>query len=101
MYHVPCEHKSICVDAVIIESSYSIAIEYDSWYYHGSRVKKDELRNDRILAAGWKLLVIKSNRMLPTEIQLQLSLEQLRDSKNFVEIILDDWGIGNTRTASN
>lgn len=93
---VPCETKAICVDAAIIEGSNSIAVEYDSWYYHGGRTEKDELRNSRILKAGWRLLVIKSNRMLPNEVQLELALDQLRNKASFIEIVLDDWGIGNT-----
>lgn len=73
-----------------------IAIEYDGWFWHGHNVDYDKQRDANLLAIGWKILRIRSGRKLPTQNQLDNSLAQLRNDEVRVEIILDDWGVGDT-----
>ncbi len=75
-------------------SKEKIAIEYDSWYWHGDRLEGDAERDKELLSAGWKILHIKSNSKLPTQYQLGAALALLRNGEVLTEIVLRDWGKG-------
>lgn len=81
-----------CIDVALIANK--IAIEYDSWYWHGHRLDTDEQRDEFLFSAGWKVLHIRSNNKLPTRQQLDVATAQLQSGKNKTEIVLDDWGHG-------
>lgn len=70
-----------------------IAIEYDSYYYHGDR--DDRPRNKDILDAGWKLWRIRSNSAIPKKHTAEYAINQLEttDRTHFVTT-LKDWGHG-------
>ena len=70
-----------------------IAIEYDSYYYHGDR--DDRPRNKEILEAGWKLWRIRSNWAIPKKHIAEYAINQLTatDRTHFVTT-LKDWGHG-------
>tara|TARA_Y100000361_G_C11160476_1_gene346968 strand:+ start:2330 stop:3538 length:1209 start_codon:yes stop_codon:yes gene_type:complete len=70
-----------------------IAIEYDSYYYHGDR--DDRPRNKEILDAGWKLWRIRSNWAIPKKHTAEYAIKQLTttDRTHFVTT-LKDWGRG-------
>lgn len=70
-----------------------IAIEYDSYYYHGDR--DDRPRNKEILDAGWKLWRIRSNWAIPKKHTAEYAINQLEttDRTHFVTT-LKDWGHG-------
>ena len=70
-----------------------IAIEYDSYYYHGDR--DDRPRNKEILNAGWKLWRIRSNWAIPKKHTAEYAINQLTttDRTHFVTT-LKDWGRG-------
>lgn len=70
-----------------------IAIEYDSYYYHGDR--DDRPRNKEILEAGWKLWRIRSNWAIPKKHIAEYAINQLvtTDRTHFVTT-LKDWGRG-------
>lgn len=38
-----------------------IAIEYDSWFWHGGKLEKDARRDACLLSRGWKILRVKTN----------------------------------------
>lgn len=69
-----------------------IAIEYDSWYWHGDKIE-DGSRDEYLLSEGWKVLHIKSNGLLPTKSQISRAVRAL-DSTRMTEITLEDWGHG-------
>lgn len=88
----PCD--SYYIDIALLDEM--IAIEYDSWFWHSHRLEYDEKRDKELIAAGWKILRVKSNEQLPTKKQLSNALRQLRAGKMKNEIILNDWGRGRT-----
>lgn len=76
-----------------------VAIEYDCWYWHGNRQEEDRQRDADLIAAGWKVLHIKSNMNLPQQDELFDTIVLLQaDGRNQAEIILDDWGKGPTHS---
>jgi hypothetical protein len=50
-----------------------------------------------MIAAGWRVLRVKSNGQLPTRKQLDAAIARLLAGEDQVEIVLDDWGEGPTR----
>lgn len=72
-----------------------IAIEYDSFYYHGGRQERDARRNQELIAAGWRVLCVKSNKLLPARKQLDRAINALLCGSSYEEIVLPDWGQGN------
>ncbi len=71
-----------------------IAIEYDTWFIHGPSNASD-LRKDRaLLVAGWRVLRIRTNTKLPSLVELENAIERLVAGELWVDIELDDWGIG-------
>ena len=43
-----------------------IAIEYDSWFWHGNKPDVDRARVDEIVNLGWRIVCIKSNTEIPS-----------------------------------
>lgn len=82
------------IDVALLDGK--IAIEYDSWYWHGYRQKEDAKRDKALLASGWKILHVKSNDKLPTLGQMKIALDLLRNGESITEIVLGDWGKGPT-----
>jgi very-short-patch-repair endonuclease len=85
------------VDVALRVEGVSIAVEYDSWYWHAEREENDAQRDAEMIAAGWRVLRVKSNELLPTREQSDAALEQLLTGDSKVEIVLEDWGVGPTR----
>ena len=73
-----------------------IAVEYDSWFWHGYNQAYDQERDEMLIAAGWRVLRVKSNNLLPSEEATWEAIKRLIDGEMFVEIILEDWGVGPT-----
>ncbi len=78
------------IDIAIEHDGIRIACEYDGWYWHQDAAK-DARRNENIINAGWRLLVVKSGELLPTEDQLNTAIDALLDGATYYEIVLDDW----------
>lgn len=74
-----------------------VAIEYDSWYWHADRADEDAARDEELLAAGWKVLHVKSGKKTPAPRSLDLALYLLGGGVDTVDIVLDDWEKGPTR----
>jgi very-short-patch-repair endonuclease len=74
-----------------------IAIEYDSWFWHGDNQNYDRQRDEELVEAGWRVLRIKSNALLPTHEQIDAAIARLIAGEDQVEIVLEDWGQGPTR----
>lgn len=83
------------IDVALLDKM--IAVECDSWYWHGDRMEKDAWRDEELIAANWKVLHIKSNALLPPKQQLDETIAELENSKVTVtEIVLPDWGMKET-----
>jgi very-short-patch-repair endonuclease len=74
-----------------------IAVEYDSWYYHGGTGARDARKDAILLADEWRVLRIRSNKLLPSREQVNEALARLVGGERWVDIVLDDWGKGPTR----
>jgi hypothetical protein len=92
-----CEVGSYRIDAALHISGVQIAVEYDSWYWHAHKRDHDARRDEKLIAAGWHILHIRSNLSLPTQEQLDWAIAQCLAGQVRVDIILDDWGKGQTR----
>jgi very-short-patch-repair endonuclease len=82
------------IDVALDINGVAIAVEYDSWFWHGDREEYDARRDEDLLGAGWRVLRIKSNKLLPTRGQLDRAINRLMAGENRVEVVLDDWGEG-------
>ena len=85
------------IDIALTYRDTKIAIEYDSWYFHAHKLESDERRAAVLIEQGWAFLSIKGNRLVPSRKQLIGVLDEMVDyNKNSAELILADWGTGNT-----
>lgn len=85
------------IDVALIIDGASIAIEYDSWFWHGHREKDDRKRTKKLIAKGWRVLRIKSNALLPSRERVMDAIDLLLNGKSRTEIVLKDWGKGLTK----
>lgn len=81
---------AICVDGI------KIAVEYDSWYWHGGKLDQDSVRIIEILGYEWSMLHIRSCSAIPTIEALNNAIELIVAGSKYEEIVLDDWGKGET-----
>jgi very-short-patch-repair endonuclease len=86
------ENKYI-IDIAIIRNSQKIAVEYDAQYWHKGREQADYKRDKYLISKGWKILHIKSGKLLPTRKQIKKAINQLLTCKNIINVCLDDWVI--------
>ncbi len=84
-----------CIDVAIPHAK--IAIEYDSFYYHGGREERDAMRIQELLAAGWRILCIRSNKQVPDPKAVGVAVAALLAGETWQEIVLPDWGQGPTQ----
>jgi hypothetical protein len=85
------------IDVALQCDNLAVAVEYDGWYWHAGRDEEDAQRDEEIIAAGWCILRIRSNRQLPSREQLDAAIDHLLNGEKQVEIVLKDWGVGPTR----
>jgi hypothetical protein len=62
-----------------------IAIEYDSFYYHRGREERDATKDHDLLAAGWHILRIRSNKQVPDADALGTALVSLLADASYQE----------------
>jgi very-short-patch-repair endonuclease len=92
-----CPFGHYRIDVALNFDGVAIAIEYDSWFWHGHNQDYDVQRDEELIAGGWRVLRIKSNELLPPREQLDTAIARLLAGENQVEIVLEDWGKGQTR----
>jgi very-short-patch-repair endonuclease len=85
------------VDVALHIDGGKIAVEYDAWYWHAGREEHDAQRDEEMIAAGWRVLRVRSNTQLPTRKQLDAAIDHLLAGELRIEIVLDDWGVGSTK----
>ena len=86
------------IDIAIEQGDTTIAIEYDAWYWHADSRDADADRDAALQELGIKVLRIKSNRLVPTQSEIEHALETLNSGSAAEEIVLTDWGHGPTRS---
>jgi very-short-patch-repair endonuclease len=83
--------SSVNLDIAIFIDNIKIDVEYDGWYWHKDE-QHDRRRDEFLKSQGWKVLRIKSRRMVP---KLEILLEKIEKliitDRKFTEIILEDW----------
>jgi hypothetical protein len=78
------------LDILIFENNVNLVIEYDCWYWHSPEV--DDRKNNFLFDSRYKLLRIKSGKLIPNIDNLFYEINNLLYSDNFYsEIILKDW----------
>lgn len=82
----------LSIDVALFYGGVKIAIEYDSWYWHKDKLNKDSTRDERLLEDGWRILRIKSENKIPTDVDVKLAIWKLLAGNTYAEIVLDDWG---------
>lgn len=83
--------SSLSLDiALFIDEKIKIDVEYDGNYWH-KNYQKDRRRDEFLKSQGFKILRVRSRRQLPTKQQIEESVNQLKEGRNFVQIILKDW----------
>jgi very-short-patch-repair endonuclease len=87
----------LAVDVALERGGVPIAVEYDGWYFHGALQDRDEARDRAMIAAGWRVLRIRSAYMLPAEDQLEAAIGRLLAGEERVVLTLPDWGVGRAR----
>jgi very-short-patch-repair endonuclease len=97
--NLPFEQYNI--DIALRRQGIPIAVEYDSWYWHGGREDYDAQRDERFIVSGWRVLRVRSRKQLPSLEQLDAAIDQLIEGESRVEVVLDDWGVGPTRFDSD
>lgn len=82
------------LDVFVFVEDIKIDVEYDGWYWHQD--KQRDIKRDKVLQKeGYKVLRIKSGRLLPTEEQLFEAINKLVETdRKYTEIVLDDWKEG-------
>jgi very-short-patch-repair endonuclease len=92
-----CRFGTYNIDVALDSDGIPIAVEYDSWYWHAGREDNDAQRDRALIEAGWSVLHVRSNTMLPTQEQLDAAIASLLRGEREAEILLDDWGEGPTK----
>jgi hypothetical protein len=99
-HKIVADNNKIVVDIALIHSK--IVVEYDEWYWHRHKQEHDDLRTQKLLRAGWKVLSIKASNDLPTQQQLDKALFDLimTDAKQKT-ITLPGWKKKNAKPSKN
>lgn len=83
------------VDITTFIDGVNIAIEYDGWHWHKDRLDKDAKRDADLIDAGWHILRVKSDALLPDERLVFNAIMRLLGGSVYEEIVLEDWGNDN------
>ncbi len=84
------------IDVVFEYAGYTVACEYDGWYFHAHRTDKDVERSKQLIRMGYKVIRVLSNRLAPTREQMQSAIDRIVSGEDLAYVILDDWGKGTT-----
>jgi len=81
------------IDIALVKNGKKIAVEYDSWYWHGDTLEQDEKRVKYLIDHGWSVFSIKSDYEVPCVNDIQDHIEILsKDNCYYSELKLSDWG---------
>lgn len=82
---------SFSLDCMCTINNQKIDVEYDGWYWHMDQQK--DIKRDKILQTkGYKILRIRSGKLLPSSEELFNALNDLVESNyNFKELVLSDY----------
>ena len=85
------------IDVAVFMPEAKIACEYDCYYWHSTTAERDRKKAQLLIDRGWKVFSIKSKNSLPSAEQIHAAIAALLAGQDYYEIVLDDWGTGNTR----
>lgn len=80
------------IDITVFLDGINIACEYDGFYWHKDKLDEDAKRDQDLIAAGWRILRVKSANKLPDKQDVISAIKLLLNGSTYEEIILDDWG---------
>lgn len=81
-------------DILLEVGGQSIAIEYDSWYWHATRLESDNVRDQEFNEMGIPVIRVRSNALVPSLEQIDEAISKILHGSMREEIILEDWGVG-------
>lgn len=84
------------IDVALEIDGVQIAVEYDSWYYHGGQEILDQVRDHALMETGWRVLRIRSPGPLPPKRDLDAALQRILGGEQRVILTLPGWGEGPT-----
>ena len=84
------------IDVALEVDGVRIAVEYDSWYFHGGQEDLDQARDQALMEAGWRVVRIRSPGPLPSKQDLDAALQRILDGEQRVILTLPGWGEGPT-----
>jgi len=87
------EQDGMFIDVALVDNQ--IAIEYDSWCFHGETIEKDLVRVNTLISLGWKVITIRSNTLVPERKLVYEAMIRMNKEKHVI-VELDDWGQGKT-----
>ena len=79
----------INMDCMLNINDCKIDVEYDGQYWHKDKQDYDDRRDAFVKSQGYKILRIKGNYQIPTQEQLNNSIQRLVKGDEYAEIILD------------
>jgi len=83
--------SNVNLDVAIFIGETKIDLEYDALFWHQDK-NKDRRRDEFLKSEDWKILRIRSGKLLPTLEQIEESINKLVISdRTFTQIVLDDW----------
>ena len=77
------------LDCLVNINGVLIDFEYDGWYWHKNRQKKDMRRNCFLIKKGYKVCRFRANYAIPTKSQIQEAVEYLFNGHSLNIIDLD------------
>ncbi|HYH80569.1 MAG TPA: DUF559 domain-containing protein [Longimicrobium sp.] len=85
-----------CIDVALERAGVRIAVEFDSWYFHGHPDKQaqDEARERGLARLGWRVLRIRSAYKLPAPEEVDAAIARLVAGEERFVITLPEWGVG-------
>lgn len=83
----------LSLDCMVELGENKFDIEYDGWYWHKDKSKKDFARDVVVKNMGYKVIRIKSRKIIPSLEQIEDAINyMIKNNKKFYEIKLNDWG---------
>jgi very-short-patch-repair endonuclease len=94
-YKYRLNKKRVYLDIAFVLNNCKVCVEYNGYVWHKNKLDKDKKRLRQLVNRGWKVLIVKGNRLLPTQQQLDSAIQDLTTTtRKQVTITLADWGLG-------
>lgn len=90
------QYSKYNLDWVFVYNGKKVVVEYDEWFWHGHKLEKDNEKIRFLLKNNWYIIKILASSNSPSKAQIVLALQLIISGLQYTEIILPNWGIGDT-----